>query len=55
MTSSLRLPLQWYGGLFHVVDGKINLFREYFNPGPFVFAFGLDEGGGFHGESRQEE
>ncbi|CAK9056216.1 Uncharacterized protein YesE, partial [Durusdinium trenchii] len=28
-----RLYEQTYGGLFHVVDGKIVLFREYFNPG----------------------
>lgn len=35
---------QRYGGLFRVVDGKIVLFREYFNPTVFVEAFGLDEG-----------
>jgi len=40
---------QSYGGLFHVQNGKIKLFREYFNPGPLVHAFGLDEGGDFHG------
>lgn len=34
---------QHYGGLFHVQNGKIKLFREYFNPTPFVYAFGLDE------------
>ena len=34
---------QTYGGLFHVVDGKIKLFREYFDPVPFAWAFGLDE------------
>ena len=33
---------QSYGGLFHVADGKITLFREYFNPGPFVYAFALE-------------
>ena len=26
-----------------VVDGKIKLFREYYDPGPFAWAFGLDE------------
>jgi len=34
---------QTYGGLFHVVDGKIELFREYYDPVPFAWAFGLDE------------
>lgn len=34
---------QAYGGLFHVENGKITLFREYFNPIPFTDAFGLDE------------
>ena len=34
---------QSYGGLFHVRKGKIQLFREYFDPRPFVDAFGLDE------------
>ena len=34
---------QNYGGLFHVEDGKITLFREYYDPAPFVYAFGLDE------------
>lgn len=34
---------QAYGGLFHVVDGKIRLFREYFDPAPFAWAFGMDE------------
>ncbi len=32
---------QTYGGLFHVVDGKIKLFREYYDPAPFSWAFGL--------------
>lgn len=32
---------QRYGGLFHVQDGKIVLFREYFDPAPFVYAFDL--------------
>lgn len=35
---------QQYGGLFHVVDGKIQLFREYFDPQPFAWAFKLDPG-----------
>ncbi|MGK7950598.1 MAG: nuclear transport factor 2 family protein [Xenococcaceae cyanobacterium] len=35
---------QRYGGLFHVVDGKIELFREYYDPIVFQYAFGLDEG-----------
>ena len=34
---------QTYGGLFHVVDGKIKLFREYYDPAPFARAFGLDD------------
>lgn len=34
---------QTYGGLFHVVDGKIRLFREYYDPAPFAWAFGLEE------------
>ncbi len=34
---------QSYGGLFHVENGAIKLFREYFNPGPFVYAFGIEE------------
>lgn len=34
---------QTYGGLFHVVNGKIKLFREYYDPAPFRYAFGLDE------------
>jgi len=40
-----RVYDQRYGGLFQVVDGKIVLFREYFNPTVFVEAFGLDKGG----------
>ncbi|PSN13800.1 hypothetical protein C7293_14370 [filamentous cyanobacterium CCT1] len=42
-----RIYDQRYGGLFRVVDGKIVLFREYFNPIVFVEAFGLNEGGEF--------
>ncbi len=34
---------QTYGGLFHVVEGKIRLFREYYDPAPFEWAFGLDQ------------
>lgn len=34
---------QTYGGLFHVVDKKITLFREYFDPAPFAWAFGLND------------
>ena len=37
---------QTYGGLFHVVDGKIKLFREYYDPAPFAWAFGLNESSG---------
>ncbi len=33
---------QRYGGLFHVVDGKIELFREYYDPIVFKYAFGLN-------------
>ena len=33
---------QTYGGLFHVVDGEITLFREYYDPKPFAWAFGLE-------------
>ncbi|KZK78259.1 putative PhzA/B-like protein [Pseudovibrio sp. W64] len=35
---------QIYGGLFHVPHGKIQYYREYFNPEPFRFAYDLDEG-----------
>lgn len=38
-----RIYQQRYGGLFKVVDGKIELFREYYNPIVFKYAFGLDE------------
>ena len=34
---------QRYGGLFHVVDGKIELFREYYDPILFKNAFGLNQ------------
>ncbi len=32
---------QVYGGLFHVEQGKIMLFREYYDPAPFQYAFDL--------------
>lgn len=38
-----RIYKQVYGGLFHVVDNKIQLFREYYDPAPFAWAFGLNE------------
>ena len=38
-----RKYLQTYGGLFHVENGKIKLFREYYDPVPFKYAFGLDQ------------
>lgn len=34
---------QTYGGLFHVEDGKITLFREFFDPREFARAFGLNQ------------
>ncbi len=43
-----RVYDQTYGGLFHVEDGKIKLFREFYDPAAFKYAFGLDEGGSFH-------
>lgn len=43
IVSTGRKYLQTYGGLFHVVNGKIKLFREYYDPAPFVHAFGLDD------------
>lgn len=39
---------QRYFGLFHVADGKIQLFREYFDPNVFARAFGLNDGGSFY-------
>ena len=33
---------QRYGGLFHVVNGKMELFREYYDPIVFKNAFGLN-------------
>lgn len=43
-----RTYKQTYGGLFHVVEGKIQLFREYYDPTAFAYAFGLDEDGKFN-------
>ena len=34
---------QSYGGLFHIRNGEVQLFREYFNPKPFIEAFDLKE------------
>ncbi|MEM8696326.1 MAG: nuclear transport factor 2 family protein [Pseudomonadota bacterium] len=45
-----RIYDQRYGGLFHVENGRIKLFREYFDPRVFAHAFGLEEGGDFYGE-----
>jgi ketosteroid isomerase-like protein len=39
---------QRYIGLFHVEHGKITLFREYFDPTVFSYAFSLNEGGTFY-------
>ena len=36
-----RLYKQRYGGLFHVKNGKIKLFKEYYNPIVFKWAFNL--------------
>lgn len=38
-----QLYEQQYGGLFHVVDGQIQLFREYYDPIVFRDAFSFDE------------
>lgn len=45
-----RIYNQRYGGVFHVENGQIKLFREYFDPAPFTYAFGLDDGYRFHQE-----
>lgn len=34
---------QHYGGLYHIENGKIKLYREYYDPEPFKYAFGLGE------------
>jgi len=39
-----RIYRQIYGGLFHVENGKITLFREYYDPIVFAEAFGLTDG-----------
>jgi ketosteroid isomerase-like protein len=36
-----RVYKQTYGGLFHVENGKIKLFREYYDPAAFAYAFDL--------------
>lgn len=42
---------QTYGGLFHVEDGKIRLFREYYDPAAFAYAFGMEgDRGAFGGD-----
>lgn len=51
ITTTGRLYDQRYGGLFHVVGGRIALFREYYDPIVFMKAFGLDEGGSFQGRA----
>lgn len=38
-----RTYRQTYGGVFHVDQGKITLFREYFDPREFERAFGMDD------------
>ena len=43
-----RIYDQRYIGVFHVEDGKITLFREYFNPAALSYAFALTEGGSFY-------
>jgi ketosteroid isomerase-like protein len=43
-----RVYDQRYIGVFHVEDGKITLFREYFDPNVFTRAFALEEGGAFY-------
>lgn len=42
-----RIYDQRYMGVFHVEGGKITLFREYFDPNVFAYAFALGEGGDF--------
>ncbi len=36
-----RTYRQTYGGLFHIENGKITLFREYYDPAAFAWAFNL--------------
>lgn len=47
-----RVYNQRYGGLFHVENGKIKLFREYYNPTEFSYAFGLDKNKNGFGSDR---
>jgi ketosteroid isomerase-like protein len=39
-----RTYRQSYGGLFHIENGKITLFREYYDPAAFAWAFNLQGG-----------
>jgi ketosteroid isomerase-like protein len=48
-----RVYDQRYAGLFHVENGKITLFREYYNPIAFSYAFGLNEGRQFDSKQKQ--
>ena len=43
VTPTGRIYKQTYGSLFHVENGKITLYREYFDPRAFEWAFGLNE------------
>ena len=43
ITSTGRTYRQTYGSLFHVENGKITLYREYFDPRAFEYAFGLTD------------
>lgn len=38
-----RTYRQTYGGLFHIERGRITLFREYYDPAAFAWAFNLRE------------
>jgi len=42
-----RTYKQTYGGLFHVENGKIKLFREYYDPAAFAYAFDLEGSNSF--------
>ena len=42
------VPRTAYGADQAAVPSKITLFREYFDPTVFAYAFGLDEGGSFY-------
>lgn len=46
-----RVYKQTYGGLFHVENGKIRLFREYYDPAAFAYAFDLHGEGSFSKKS----